>query len=245
MIYVMYLISYLLIIVTFFNDGFTGMFFSFLPIIFLAGDSFNSRKYNKLIINSILIIVLFILSITRFSNPLIYPILNESLTTTKDYNLVNYKHNIQELVELEDQKSSMESFIEGSFEEYKKSYLFQEYLLKKDTLVKPIKVSISGHPDILGISYDLLIDINDTKVKGEVNKYIASHYPNLVNSNNNIYAGDWFFENFPKKNIYRHIVVENIFEKNLCQAVMIFHPFLIWIYLIILYFQIRYLEKSS
>ncbi len=241
--YVLYFISYLLITAGFFNDGFTGIFFSLPFIAFLALDSLLSKNKKKFIINLLAVSILFILSVTRFSNPYIYPILNKSLITSKDYKLTNYRYDIHELVDIKYQKRSLEADRKGSFETYMKSDLYQEYLLKKGTTVKPLKVIISGHPDILGASYDLQIDISDTEVKSEIQKYISSRDTSIIASND-IYAGDWFFDNFSKENIFS-ADIKNIFEKNLCQAVMIFHPFLIWIYFIILFFQLKYLNNLN
>jgi len=243
LIFFLYLISYIMIIAAFFNDGFTGIFFSFPFIAFLALDSLLSKNKNKIIINLFAVSILFILSVTRFSNPYIYPILNKSLVTPKDYILTNYHYDIRQLVDIKYQEWSLEMGGEGAFEIYKKSDLHKEYLLKKGTSVKPVKVVISGHPDILGISYDLEINISDTEVKNEIKKYILFHNKGLLIPDNNIYAGDWFFDNFPKENRYS-ADIKNIFEKNLCQALMIFHPFLIWVYFIILFFQLRYLKSK-
>lgn len=243
MIVILYLVSYLFIVATFFNDGFTGMFFAFPFLVFIGADSLLAKGHKRLIINSIVIGILFILSITRFSNPLIYPILNKSVVTTKEHILLNSRWNRNKLVDLDQQKDSYEMSKSGSFEVYKKSNLFKEYLLKKGTLVKAKKVQISGHPDILGVSYDLEIYIEDTQLQNEVKKYISTHDSNIVDSSDKIYAGEWFFKYFSKNDIYGHIRIENIFEKNICQLIMIFHPMVIWIYLIIMYFQIRYINK--
>lgn len=240
---ILYLISYLFIVATFFNDGFTGMFFAFPFLTFIAADSLLAKGYKRLIINSITIGILLILSITRFSNPLIYPILNKSFITTKDHILLNSRWNQNTLVDFDEQKDSYEMSKSGSFEVYKKSNLYKEYLLKKGTLVKAKKVQISGNPDILGVSYNLEIAIEDTQLQDEVKKHISMHSSNPIDSTDKIYAGEWFFKYFPKNDIYRHIRIENIFEKNICQLVMIFHPMAIWIYLIIAYFQIRYIHK--
>jgi hypothetical protein len=243
MSFILYAISYLLIVATFFNDGFTGMFFAFPFLAFIAADSLLTRGHKKLIVNSIVIGILFILSITRFSNPYIYPILNKTLITTKEHVLLHSRWNINELVDLDEQKDSYEMSTSGSFKIYKKSNLYKEYLLKKGTLVKAKKVKISGHPDILGISYELEIDIKDDKLKEEIIQYITMYNSNKTDASDKIYAGEWFFEYFPKNDIYRHIRVENIFEKNICQLIMIFNPMAIWIYLIIVVFQIRYIKN--
>ena len=253
-----YLITYLCIIATFFNDGFTQMFFSIPFILFLLVDSMYAKSRRVFKLNVIAITFLFILALTRFTNPFIYPVLFQERVMQKDYHLTHYPYNTPRLIETKYIK--IKGFLSESkdhLEYYKTMNLYKEYLLKKGTLITPIKVIISGHPDIMGIRYDLQIDINDSQLKKEIKKYISSHnknikpeinsqYPermqeaiyiqdyrsNVPNSTDNIIAGDWFFYQKPY----------NIIENSFGWIVLMFSPMFIWIYLIILASQLYYLK---
>jgi len=262
----LYLVTYLCIIATFFNDGFSKMFFSIPFIFFLLADSILAKSYRTFILNTIAVIVLLILAFMRFTNPLIYPILEQKLVTQKDYRLTHAPYNTSTLVEvgyLDDYFNSKDQLAS-----YKAMDLYKEYDLKKGTLITPVKVVISGHPDITGISYKLQIGINDSQLESGVKQYIASHHKDIgleinsrhpeklqdkyiqngrysvPNSEDNIYAGSWYFENFPKQKIYGEKDIESVVEQYFGWVVFMFNPMFIWAYLIIFAWQFYYIKKK-
>ncbi len=247
-----YFVTYLCIIATFFNDGFTQMLFSVPFIWFLLVDSIHAKGSRTFILNFIAITVLLVFTLTRFSNPFIYPVLMQKRITQKDYYLTHYPHHTPSLFETKRIRIYFDS--DDHFEYYKTMNLYKEYILKKGTLVTPIKVIISGYPDILGISYRLQIDINDSQLKSEIQKYISSHNrdtgleinsqlpekmheyyrESVLNSTDDIYAGSWF--------LYQKVY--SVVERSLGFIVMMFSPMFIWIYLIILALQLYYLKQK-
>lgn len=266
MTFIVYFITYFLLIATFFNDGFTGMLFSIPFLWFIAYDSVYSRNRKRIIFNSVTVFVLFILALTRFSNPFVYPVLNSEHKVSRDYILTHYPYSTQNLVEVDKIKRYFEK--EESFLLYKQMDLYKEYVLKKDTLVKPVKVKITGHPDILGISYDLQIVIKDSNLMTEIKQYILTHNEDIgldinsrlpkklqnnsmvhyresvPNKNNHIYEGAWYYDDIVENKTMVKKRITSYMEKYISWIVLIFNPMYIWIYLIILYFQYRYLKRQ-
>lgn len=262
----LYLVTYLCIIATFFNDGFSKMFFSMPFVFFVLADSILAKNYRTFILNTIAVAILLILAFTRFSNPLIYPVLEKKLVAQKDYSLTHAPYNTSTLVEvgyLDDYFNSKDQLAS-----YKAMDLYKKYSLKKGTLITPVKVVISGHPDILGISYKLQIDINDSQLQDEIKQYVSSHNKDIgleinsqlpknlqdkyiqnyrisvPNSTDDIYAGSWYSDNFPKQDIYGEKAIESVIEKYFGWIVMIFNPMFIWIYLILFAWQFYYIKKK-
>lgn len=262
----LYLITYLCIIATFFNDGFSKMFFSIPFIFFLLADSILSKSYRTFIFNAVAITVLLILAFTRFTNPFIYPVLQQKLIAPKDYHLTHSPYSTSTLIEVKNLDDYFEDKEQLTY--YKSMDLYKEYTLKKGTLITPVKIVISGHPDITGISYKLQVDINDSQLKSSVKKYIASHNQDIgleinrqlpekmqdkyiqnyrysvANSGDSIYAGSWYFENFPKQKKYGQHYIESIIEKTIGWIVFIFNPMFIWVYLILFAWQFYYIKKK-
>jgi len=265
MTFFLYLVTYLCIIATFFNDGFSRMFFAMPFIFFLLADSVLAKSFHTFIFNTVTIVILLILAFTRFSNPYIYPILRQKLVTQKEYHLTNLPCHTPTLVEVEYLNDYFNN--DALLKRYKAMNLYKEYVLKKGTLITPEKVIISGHPDILGISYMLQIDINDSRLRNEAKKYIMSHNKDIsleinnqlpeemrdksiqyysysvLNSNDNIYAGSWYFDNL-KQGRYGEKNIESVIEKYFGWIVMIFNPMFIWIYLIIFAWQFYYIKQK-
>lgn len=262
----LYLVTYLCIIATFFNDGFSKMFFSIPFVFFLLADSILAKSYRTFILNTIAVTVLLILAFMRFTNPLIYPVLEQKLVTQKDYRLTHAPYNTSTLVEVGYLDDYFKSKDELAY--YKAMDLYKEYVLKKGILITPVKVVISGHPDITGISYKLQININDSKLESGVKQYIASHHKDIgleINSllpekmkdkyiqnyrysipnfEDNIYAGSWYFENFPKQKIYGETDIESVIEQYFGWIVYMFNPIFIWAYLIIFAWQFYYIKMK-
>jgi len=262
----LYLVTYLCIIATFFNDGFSKMFFSIPFVFFLLADSILAKSYRTFILNTIAVAVLLILAFTRFSNPLIYPVLEQKLVTQKAYRLTHAPYNTSTLVEVGYLDDYFNSKDELAY--YKAMDLYKEYNLKKGTLITPVKVMISGHPDITGISYRLQIDINDSQLESDVKQYIASHHKDIgiainsrlpeklqdkhiqnyrysiPNAEDYIYAGAWYFENFPKQKTYGEPDIESVIEQYFGWIVYMFNPMFIWAYLMIFAWQFYYIKKK-
>lgn len=260
-----YIITYLCIVATFFNDGFTHMFFSAPFIFFLLADSVVSKGFRTFIFNFTAVIILLILAFTRFSNPYIYPILQNELITQRDYNLTHSPFSTSTLILTDELHYYFDN--DKVFKIYKTMDLYHEYTLKKGTLVTPVKMVISGHPDILGISYKLQIDINDTNIQNKMKKYIQTHHkdifldidnklPNKLrnkhlhyyknkhqNTDDNIYAGGWYDDAIKAYTGYTTIGENSIIENYLGWIVLMFNPMFIWIYLIIFILQYFFIRK--
>ena len=267
MTFFIYVITYLCIIATFFNDGFSGMFFSLPFILFLLVDSVLDKGFRRFMLNTIAVTTLLVLALTRFSNPYIYPVLKYKLITKTEYHLTHSPYHTATLIDVNNLHDYFES--DKRLERYKEMDLYKEYVLKKGTLITPVKVIISGHPDISGISYNLQIDINDSQLEDEVKHYIVSHHkdigmdinnrlpqkeqdnylhyyrPSIPNSSDAIYAGRWYFKDFSKEETNSFTrAINSVVEGYLGWVVYMFNPMFIWAYLIIFVLQLFYIKKK-
>ncbi|MFT7860741.1 MAG: hypothetical protein ABXS93_07375 [Sulfurimonas sp.] len=243
------------------------MFFSAPFVFFLLADSVVSKSFRPFIFNFVAVVILLILAFTRFSNPYIYPILQNEVITQRDYNLTHSPFDTSTLISIDNLHDYDYFDNDKIFKIYQTMDLYREYTLKKGSRITPVKIMISGHPDILGISYKLQIDINDTEIQNKMKKYILTHHKDIFldidkelpdklkdvhltyykykqpNIDDNIYAGGWYYNDKETHTGYTTIGQSSIIEKYLGWLVLMFNPMFIWIYLIILILQYLVVRK--
>ncbi len=215
-------ISYLMILASALNDGFSGPYLGIPFIIYGLGRMYSGfKKPNLYFFFGLIIFSIFITmrvgDRSRFS--FVYPIVGEEIIVLKDTTISSsafrpYSINFHDC-EKRDAKR------------YKQSPC-REFILKKGSKFKITRSIKMGNPDIMGVSFDLELDLDNVGLAQEIINYTKFNEQNLdfrvgyyrfldtvgarkhknVLKNGKLYISDWQLLRYDKHFDYNYKEIE-------------------------------------